>query len=124
MSTATENDIYASLDQPVGDFSGDIDLDKMRFVPWPGRFLVKRFEQEKKTKGGLELPDQAQRKKNWGHIVALPVAKAPPGVEIGTVVLFLDGAGELIESLGDDYVLLDYRDDFDNDVLGIFEPKT
>ncbi len=123
MTTAVEHDIYATVDKPIGDFTRDIDTSKMTFVPWPGRFLVKRFEPDKKTKGGLELPDQAQRKKNWGHIVALPEVNAPPGVQVGTLVLFLDGAGEVVEALGDDFILLDYRDDFDNDVLGIFVPK-
>lgn len=119
----TSEGIYADVDTPIGDFAGDIDMTKLEFVPWPGRFLVKRFQADKQTKGGLTLPEEAIRKKNWGHVVALPIDRAPPGVKLGTIVLFLDGAGELIESMGDEYVLLDYRDDFDNDVLGIFQPK-
>lgn len=124
MTTTKDNGVYDGvISQGVGDFSSDIDTSKMKFIPWPGRFLVKRFEPDKKTKGGLELPDAAQRKKNWGHIVALPEANAPPGVRVGTLVLFLEGAGEPVEALGDDFILLDYRDDFDNDVLGVFVPK-
>jgi len=123
LTTAVEHDIYAATEQSIGDFTNDLDMNALRFVPWPGRFLVKRFEPDKRTRGGLELPEQAQRKKNWGHIVALPLVNAPPGVAVGTKVLFLDGAGEVVEALGDDFILLDYRDDFDNDVLGIFVPK-
>lgn len=107
----------------VSDVSRDIDLDEFEFMPYEGRFLVETFSPDKVSRGGIVLPDIAQEVKNWGRVVTLPEGKAPPGINVGDIVLFADSAGIAVESLGDNFRLLDYRDDFENDVLGVFRPK-
>lgn len=102
----------------------DIDLDSLEFVPWDGRFLVERFAAETETPGGIALPEQAVTKKAWGKVVKLPENNPPNGVSIGDIVVFMEGCGvDMDHVLGDQFVLLDSRDDFDNDVLGVFREK-
>lgn len=108
--------------EQVGDIARDIDLDAMEFVPWPGKFLVKRFSPDEVTRGGLELPPSSQETKNWGTVVILPQHDPPPNLKVGDVVVFLDSGLDL-EVLGKGYVLLDCSDMSDSDVLGTFRPK-
>lgn len=113
------SEVYTDILPAVGDVTRDVDLAKYEFIPWRGRFLVERFAPDKVSRGGVEIPSSAQKPKTWGRVVKLP-PEGLPGVELGMIVLFLDGAGENVEPLGENYVLLDHRDDFESDVLGVF----
>ena len=43
----------------------------MKFKPLHDRVLVKRIEQEEKTKGGIIIPDTAKEKPQEGEIIAV-----------------------------------------------------
>lgn len=118
-----ETNYLEGITPRAGSVQQDIDLDQHTFTPWEGRFLVRRFEPDEITSGGLVIPDMAKKEKCWGKVEALP-SKGIEGVAIGDTVLFVHGAGtELDDVLGKGFLLLDYHDDFDNDVLGIFRSK-
>ena len=43
----------------------------MRFRPLHDRVVVKRVEQEEKTKGGIIIPDTAKEKPQEGEVIAV-----------------------------------------------------
>lgn len=84
-----------------------------KLVPLSDRVVVKRFEAEEQTAGGIVLPDSAKDKPQRGHVVAVGDGhvkndgkKVPLTVKAGDHVIFSSYAGDEI-SLGDeDYLLL------------------
>jgi chaperonin GroES len=67
----------------------------MKFRPLHDRVVVKRLEEELKTKGGIIIPDMAAEKPQTGQVVAAgPGARGedgklqPIGVKSGDKVLF------------------------------------
>ena len=110
----------AVIEDVQGDIARDLDLSVHEFVPWPGRILVRKFPKNTTTKGGLKLQESAQTEKNWGRVVAVPTGSDLALVREGTVVVWLEGAGVPLDNLGDGLILLDFRNDFDHDLLGFF----
>lgn len=105
--------------------SRDINMGKYEFCPWIGKLLVKRFSADEESKGGLVIPNAAKEEKSWGTVITVPRANPPDGIKSGDLVLFHVGAGTDMDNvLGEGYVLLDYLDPSDNDLLGIFVLKT
>lgn len=99
-----------------------LDISTMDFKPWPGRFLVKREDPEAVTQGGIHIPETCLEKKAYGEIVA--VGDGCTGVEVGAIVLFIDGSGFPMPMLGEGYTLLEAGEGADCDVLGTFSVKT
>ena len=93
-----------------------------RVKPLHDRIIVKRLEEESKTKGGLIIPDTAKEKPQQGKVVAVGAGKREDGkvlpldVKTGDTVLFTKYAGTEIKLDGEDHLIL--RED---DVLGIVE---
>ena len=94
----------------------------MRFKPLHDRVVVKRSEEEQKTKGGIIIPDTAKEKPLEGVVVAVGSGKAlkngktvPLDVKEGDKVLFGKYAGTEVKVDGEELVLL--RED---DVLAVF----
>ncbi len=110
---------------PGGELRVDINLDEYDFVPWAGRFLVKEFPPDEMTSGKegtrLHIPDSAKERKCWGRV--LSVGSEISDVDIGAIILFNIGAGTDLSIVGEGLRLMDYRDDFENDVLGTFVKK-
>jgi chaperonin GroES len=95
----------------------------MNIRPLHDRILVKRLEEEQKTKGGIIIPDTAKEKPMEGEIVAVGKGKiAEDGklikldVAAGDKVLFSKYAGTEVKIDGTDYLIM--RED---DILGIIE---
>ncbi len=95
----------------------------MNIRPLHDRILVKRLEEEQKTKGGIIIPDTAKEKPMEGEIVAVGKGKvAEDGklikldVKAGDKVLFNKYAGNEVKIDGVDYLIM--RED---DILGIIE---
>ncbi len=91
------------------------------FIPLHDRILVKRIEEQEKTKGGLIIPDTAKEKPQDGEVMAVGKGKAkengtilPLDVKPGDRVLFGRYAGTDIIIDGDEYLMM--RED---EVLGI-----
>ena len=95
----------------------------MKFRPLHDRVVVKRVEEEGKTKGGIIIPDTAKEKPMEGEIIAVgPGARdekgtlVPLDVKKGDRILFGKYTGSDIKIDGVDHLIL--RED---DVLGVIE---
>ena len=84
----------------------------MAFRPLGDRVLVKRVEEESKTKGGIIIPDTAKEKPQEGEVVAVgPGARDEDGeyikmdLEEGDEIIFSKYGGTEIK-LGADEVLI------------------
>lgn len=95
----------------------------MKTKPLGEKILVKRFEAEEKTAGGILLPDAAKEKPKEGKIIALGDGKlldsgkrAKFQVKKGDKVVFTSYAGTEIEIDGDEYLLMS-----EDDILAIIE---
>ena len=95
----------------------------MRTKPLGEKILVKRFEAEEKTVGGILLPDAAKEKPKEGKIIALGDGKlldsgkrAKFQVKKGDKVVFTSYAGTEIDIDGEEYLLMS-----EDDILAIIE---
>jgi chaperonin GroES len=95
----------------------------MKIRPLNDRVLVKRLEEEEKTKGGIIIPDTAKEKPAEGKVVAVGPGKRnekgeilPLQVKDGDRVLFSKYGGTDIRLDGEDYLIM--RED---DILGVVE---
>ncbi len=89
----------------------------MAIQPLGDRVLVKRLEAEKKTKGGIVLPDTAKEKPQKGEIVAVGKGRIlesgkvePLEVKKGDKVLFGKYAGNEITYKEEEYLILKEED--------------
>lgn len=89
--------------------------------PLADRVLVRVDEEETKTKGGILLPDTAQKKSQKGTVIAVGTGKlldngcrVPFDVKVGDHVLFAKYSGVDVEEDGEKCLLLAERD-----ILGI-----
>jgi chaperonin GroES len=95
----------------------------MKIRPLQDRVLVKRLEEEEKTKGGIIIPDTAKEKPQMGKVVAAGKGKktedgkiVPLDVKEGDKILFSKYAGTEVKVEGDELLIM--RED---DILGIVE---
>ncbi len=95
----------------------------MKIKPLQDRIIVKRIEEEEKTKGGIIIPDSAKEKPQEGEVVAVGPGKvldngtkAVPEVKPGNRVLFGKYSGTEIKIDGVEHLIM--RED---DILGIIE---
>ena len=93
----------------------------MNFRPLQDRVLVRRIEQEERTKGGILIPDTAQEKPMEGEVIAAgPGARGDDGklhpldVKVGDRVLFGKWSGTEIKIDGEDLVVMK-----ESDIMGI-----
>ena len=93
----------------------------MRFKPLHDRVVVKRSEEEQKTKGGIIIPDTAQEKPMQGEVLAVgPGARndkgelTPMGVATGDRVLFGKWSGTEVKLDGEDLLIMK-----ESDLMGI-----
>jgi len=93
----------------------------MNIRPLHDRVIVKRVEEEKKSAGGIVIPDTAAEKPSQGEIVAVGPGKVDDngrtvqmGVKVGDRVLFGKYSGQEFKLSGQDY--LHMRED---DIIGI-----
>ena len=95
----------------------------MKIRPLHDRVIVKRVEEEEKTKGGIIIPDTAKEKPIEGKIVAVGEGKIlengkkqPLEVKKGDKVLFGKYAGTDIKVEGEEHLIM--RED---DIIAIVE---
>lgn len=95
----------------------------MKIRPLQDRVIVKRVEEEEKTKGGIIIPDTAKEKPQEGEIIAVGPGKVtdegkkiPMEVKVGDRVLFGKYSGSEIKIDGEEHLIM--RED---DILGIIE---
>jgi chaperonin GroES len=95
----------------------------MKIRPLHDRVIVKRIEEEEKTKGGIIIPDTAKEKPSEGKVVAVGNGKLlengklqPLDVKKGNKVLFGKYAGTEIKIDGEEHLIM--RED---DIIAIVE---
>ena len=95
----------------------------MNVRPLHDRLIVKRFDEEDRTKSGIIIPDTAKEKPQQGEVIAVGNGKVlddgkkiPLEVKKGDRVLFGKYSGTEIKIEGSDYLMLK-----EDEILGIVE---
>ncbi|UCD78839.1 MAG: co-chaperone GroES [Desulfobacterales bacterium] len=95
----------------------------MKIKPLNDRLLVLRVEEEKKSAGGIIIPDTAKEKPQQGKVVAAGPGKmgesgqrTPLDVKVGDRVLFSKYAGTEIKVDGVEHLFMS-----EDDILGVLE---
>ena len=93
----------------------------MAFRPLGDRVLIKRVEEESKTKGGIIIPDTAKEKPQEGEVISVGSgARDEQGKRIdmelkaGDRILFGKWSGTEVKIDGDDLIIMK-----ESDVLGV-----
>jgi chaperonin GroES len=96
---------------------------KTKVRPLHDRVIVRRLEEQEKTKGGIIIPDTAKEKPIEGKIIAVGAGKVmengkrmPLQVKEGDRILFGKYAGTDIRIEGEDHLIM--RED---DIIAIVE---
>ena len=95
----------------------------MAFRPLGDRVLVRRVEEEEKTKGGIIIPDSAKEKPQEGEVISVgPGARDDSGkiqpldVNVGDRILFGKWSGTEIKLDGEDLLIMK-----ESDILGVLD---
>ena len=97
----------------------------MKFRPLHDRVVVRRVEEDTKTKGGIIIPDTAQEKPMQGEVIAVgPGGRDESGklipidVKPGDVVLFGKWSGTEVKLDGEELLIMK-----ESDIMGIIEGR-
>ena len=95
----------------------------MKIRPLQDRVIVKRIEEEEKSKGGIIIPDTAKEKPQEGKVVAVGKGKAnddgkiiPLDVKVNDRILFGKYSGAEINIDGVEHLIMR-----EEDILGVIE---
>jgi chaperonin GroES len=95
----------------------------MKIRPLQDRIIVKRVQEEEKTKGGIIIPDTAKEKPIEGKVIAVGNGKVledgkvrPLDVKAGDRILFSKYAGTEIKLEGEEHLIMR-----EEDILGVIE---
>ena len=95
----------------------------MKIRPLQDRVIIKRIEEEEKSKGGIIIPDTAKEKPQEGKVVAVGKGKAnddgkitPLDIKVNDRILFGKYSGSEINIDGEEHLIM--RED---DILGVIE---
>ena len=93
----------------------------MHFRPLHDRVVVRRIEQEEKSKGGIIIPDTAKEKPQEGEVIAVgPGARDEQGkihaldVKKGDRILFGKWSGTEVKIDGEDLLIMK-----ESDIMGV-----
>ena len=93
----------------------------MKFRPLHDRVVVKRIEEEQKTKGGIIIPDTAQEKPMQGEVIAVgPGGRdengklIPIDLKVGDRVLFGKWSGTEVKLDGQELLIMK-----ESDIMGV-----
>jgi chaperonin GroES len=95
----------------------------MQFRPLHDRVVVRRLDQEEKSKGGIIIPDTAKEKPQEGKVIAVgPGIRDDQGrihaldVKAGDTILFGKWSGTEVKLDGTEYLVMK-----ESDIFGIIE---
>ncbi len=95
----------------------------MKIKPLQDRVIVKRIEEEEKSKGGIIIPDTAKEKPQEGRVVAVGKGKVddngktiPMDVKVNDRVLFGKYSGTEINIDDEEHLIMR-----EEDILGVVE---
>ena len=93
----------------------------MKIRPLHDRVVVRRIEEERKTAGGIVIPDNAAEKPDQGEVIAVGNGKIledgkvrPLDVKVGDRILFGKYSGSTVKMEGEELLVM--RED---DIMGI-----
>jgi chaperonin GroES len=93
----------------------------MKIRPLHDRVIVKRVEEERKTPGGIVIPDNAAEKPDQGEVLAIGTGKVmedgkvrPLDVKVGDRVLFGKYSGSSVKVDGDELLVMR-----EEDIMGV-----
>jgi chaperonin GroES len=96
----------------------------MKFRPLHDRVVIRRVEEEEKSRGGIIIPDTAKEKPMEGEVVAAgPGARGEDGkiqpmdVKPGDRVLFGKWSGTEVKLDGEELIIMK-----ESDIMGVIEP--
>jgi len=97
----------------------------MQFRPLHDRVVVRRIEEDKRTPGGIIIPDTAKEKPSQGEIVAVgPGGRDEAGklipidLKVGDTILFGKWSGTEVKLDGEELLIMK-----ESDIMGIIEGK-
>jgi chaperonin GroES len=95
----------------------------MKIRPLHDRVIVKRIDEERKSAGGIVIPDTAAEKPDQGEIVAVGKGKKgddgkliPLDVKVGDRVLFGKYSGQTVKVKGEELLVMR-----EEDIMGVIE---
>jgi len=95
----------------------------VRIRPLQDRVIVRRIEEDEKSKGGIIIPDTAKEKPQEGKVVAIGKGKVgddgkftPLDVKVNDLVLFGKYSGSEINIDGEEHLIMR-----EEDILGVIE---
>ena len=95
----------------------------MKFRPLHDRVVIRRIEEEDKTKGGIIIPDTAKEKPQEGEVISVgPGARDESGklvpleLKAGERVLFGKWSGSEVKIDGEELLIMK-----ESDVMGVIE---
>jgi chaperonin GroES len=95
----------------------------MQFRPLHDRVVVRRIEDDERTRGGIIIPDTAKEKPQQGEVISVgPGARDEKGavqpldVKAGDRVLFGKWSGTEVKIDGEDFLIMK-----ESDILGVLE---
>ena len=95
----------------------------MRFRPLHDRVVVRRLEEETKTRGGIIIPDTAKEKPMQGEVIAVgPGARDEKGeiqkldVKVGDRIIFGKWSGTEVKIDDEEYLIMK-----ESDIMGVIE---
>ena len=93
----------------------------MKIRPLHDRVIVKRIEEERKTAGGIVIPDNAAEKPDQGEVLAIGTGKVmddgkvrPLAVKVGDRFLFGKYSGSSVKVEGDELLVMR-----EEDIMGV-----
>ena len=96
----------------------------MAFRPLGDRVVIRRVEEESKTKGGIIIPDNAKEKPQEGEVISVgPGARdeggnrIPVDVVAGDRILFGKWSGSEVKIDGEELLIMK-----ETDILGVLDP--
>lgn len=97
----------------------------MKIRPLHDRVIVKRTEENEKTKGGIIIPDSAKESPAEGKVISVGPGKrdemgklVPVDVKAGDRIIFSKYGGNEIKVEGEEYLIMR-----EEDILGVIEGK-
>ena len=95
----------------------------MKIRPLQDRVIIKRIQEEEKSKGGIIIPDTAKEKPQEGKVIAVGKGKVnedgkvtPLDVKVNDRVLFGKYSGTEINIDGEEHLIMR-----EEDILGVIE---
>jgi chaperonin GroES len=89
----------------------------MKFRPLHDRVIIKRIEEDAKSRGGILIPDTAKEKPSRGKVIAVGAGRVlengttrPLDVKVGDEILFGKYAGNEIKIGGEDLIVMREED--------------